>query len=592
MIDAPPSATRIVRFGPFELDLRSGELRRNGTRVGLQDQPLQILSVLLERPGEMVTREDLRQRLWPADTFVDFEHGLNAAVKRLRDALGDAADSPRFIETVPRRGYRFIGSVDGGVAATRTPPRALARRYGVTAVAIAVIIGLAIAIAVRVSSGRRAVPARSGLTRITTDPGVQIQPTWSPDGRFVAYASNRSGNFDIWVQPVAGGDAVQVTKDPADDSQPDWSPNGSQIVFRSERQGGGLFLVSVLGGEEKMLTSVGYRPKWSPDGSRILLAGGTSPHWYVVRPDGGPPRQVLDASYDGGPRGVLAQVPTQQGVAWHPDGRRLSVWESSPHHREPLTFWTVPAEGGVPVKSELASQVQEAMAKASLSLYDLENFTWHPDGRTLFFTTLSRQVRNIWRVRVDPGTLRWVDGPERVTTGPGADTDLALSRDGRRLAFVTSTANAARIWRFPFDPVAGRITGQGQPLTPPEWYSLVADITRDGRKLLLWTVQPGRLRRDLLIEKSLPDGHERQLAVDETEPGEERGGGVAAIHLPGCWSPDGTRIVYGYRPASTASSFTIRTLNAATGQEQQITSPDEGQRQRNDCKRQSNRTTL
>ena len=102
MIDAPPSATRIVRFGPFELDLRSGELRKSGARVSLQDQPLQILSVLLQRPGELVTREELGQRLWPADEFVDFEHGLNAAVKRLRDALGDSADTPQFVETLPR----------------------------------------------------------------------------------------------------------------------------------------------------------------------------------------------------------------------------------------------------------------------------------------------------------------------------------------------------------------------------------------------------------------------------------------------------------------------------------------------------------
>src|SRR3989441_13349104 len=116
MIDAPPSATRIVRFGPFELDLRSGELRKNSSRVSLQHQPLQILSVLLERPGELVTREDLRQRLWPADTFVDFEHGLNAAVKRLRDALGDSAENPRFVETVPRRGYRFVAPVERAAA--------------------------------------------------------------------------------------------------------------------------------------------------------------------------------------------------------------------------------------------------------------------------------------------------------------------------------------------------------------------------------------------------------------------------------------------------------------------------------------------
>src|SRR5882672_5554417 len=106
------SGPQIVRFGTFELDLRSRELRKNGARVGLQDQPLQILSVLLERPGEMVTREELRHRLWPAETFVDFEHGLNAAVKRLRDALGDSADNPRFIETLARRGYRFIAPVN------------------------------------------------------------------------------------------------------------------------------------------------------------------------------------------------------------------------------------------------------------------------------------------------------------------------------------------------------------------------------------------------------------------------------------------------------------------------------------------------
>jgi TolB-like protein/DNA-binding winged helix-turn-helix (wHTH) protein/Tfp pilus assembly protein PilF len=102
-----------VRFGLFELDLRAGELRRNGAKVRLQEQPFQILSMLLEHPGDIVTREELRNRLWPADTFVDFDHGLNAAVKRLRDALGDSAESPRFVETVARRGYRFLASVNG-----------------------------------------------------------------------------------------------------------------------------------------------------------------------------------------------------------------------------------------------------------------------------------------------------------------------------------------------------------------------------------------------------------------------------------------------------------------------------------------------
>lgn len=102
----------VLRFANFEVDLRTGELRRGGRKVKLQGQPFQILAMLVERPGELVTRESLRKRLWPADTFVDFEHSLNTAVKKLRQALGDAADHPRFIETLPRRGYRFTGAVE------------------------------------------------------------------------------------------------------------------------------------------------------------------------------------------------------------------------------------------------------------------------------------------------------------------------------------------------------------------------------------------------------------------------------------------------------------------------------------------------
>jgi len=103
---------RIIRFGVFEIDLQSGELRRDGLKVRLQEQPFQILAMLIERPGEMVTREDLCRKLWPADTFVDFDHSLNAAVKRLRDALGESAEMPIFIETLARRGYRFIAPVN------------------------------------------------------------------------------------------------------------------------------------------------------------------------------------------------------------------------------------------------------------------------------------------------------------------------------------------------------------------------------------------------------------------------------------------------------------------------------------------------
>src|SRR5436190_11414611 len=107
-------AERRLRFESFELDVRSRELRNGKNRIRLQEQPFEILRMMLERPGDVVTREELAQRLWPKGTFVDFEHSLNAAVKRLRAALGDDADNPRFVETLPRRGYRFIASLGNG----------------------------------------------------------------------------------------------------------------------------------------------------------------------------------------------------------------------------------------------------------------------------------------------------------------------------------------------------------------------------------------------------------------------------------------------------------------------------------------------
>jgi TolB-like protein/DNA-binding winged helix-turn-helix (wHTH) protein/Tfp pilus assembly protein PilF len=129
---------RRAGFGSFEVDFRAGELLKNGRRIRLQDQPLQVLGMLLEQPGEVVTREDLRQKLWPTDTFVDFDHGLNNAINRLREALNDSADAPRFIETLPRRGYRFIAEVNGDA---NTVPEAAALKDSIQAVEIASVVG-------------------------------------------------------------------------------------------------------------------------------------------------------------------------------------------------------------------------------------------------------------------------------------------------------------------------------------------------------------------------------------------------------------------------------------------------------------------
>ena len=139
MPEASPSP-RALRFGVFEADLRTGELRKNGMKVRLQEQPFQVLATLLERPGEMVAREELRQRLWPADTFVDFDHSLNTAINKLREALGDSAGSPRFIETLARRGYRFLAPVEiigGENEVAPTPPAATAPGVAASAAPLA-----------------------------------------------------------------------------------------------------------------------------------------------------------------------------------------------------------------------------------------------------------------------------------------------------------------------------------------------------------------------------------------------------------------------------------------------------------------------
>ncbi len=136
-------SSKIQRFGVFEVDLRSGELRKQGVRIKLQEQPFHVLKILLERPGEVVTREEFRAAIWQSDTFVDFDNGLNTSINKLREALGDSADSPRFIETLPRRGYRFLAPVNNNVP---NGPAIPARRWKI-AVPVAIVVLIAAAVA-------------------------------------------------------------------------------------------------------------------------------------------------------------------------------------------------------------------------------------------------------------------------------------------------------------------------------------------------------------------------------------------------------------------------------------------------------------
>ena len=168
-----PESSRVVRFGTFRADLATGELHKNGRKIRLQEQPFRVLATLLERAGEVVAREDLRQELWSEDTFVDFDHSLSTAINKIREALGDSAANPRFVETLPRRGYRFIGPVElprppSQLATTEpvTPgpedPQKLRRRVPGPLVALP-ILALAIGTLVGLWSGYTSSPQRSPI---------------------------------------------------------------------------------------------------------------------------------------------------------------------------------------------------------------------------------------------------------------------------------------------------------------------------------------------------------------------------------------------------------------------------------------------
>src|SRR5262244_3219312 len=227
--------SQVIRFATFEVDLQNGELRKYGVKVKLTGQPFQVLAILLERPGTVVTREELQKRLWP-DTFVDVDHNLNTAINKIREALGDSSENPRFVETLPRRGYRFIAPVTAnGTAAAAVAeaaefrpssgPQSAARKRPFRALALlgAVILLGAGGLWIYKQREAPAKPSQRTLTRLTFEDGLQTGATWSPDGRYIAYSSDRGGKFDIWVQQVSGGNPIQITKGPGHHWQPDWS---------------------------------------------------------------------------------------------------------------------------------------------------------------------------------------------------------------------------------------------------------------------------------------------------------------------------------------------------------------------------------
>ena len=277
-----------ARFDEFEVDFVSKELRKWGERVPVQDQPFQVLRLLLEAEGKVVMREQLRDALWSADTFVDFEHSVNTAVRKLRQALGDSPDEPKFIETLPKVGYRFLVPVKWVTDATGEdalhlvvpidrpkfepaepqPKTSETRRWkrGAATAAVACIVVTAVLlylwIAPRIERSMRLSEfQRMRVVPLTTLPGGLWYASFSPDGSQIAFTqgdSNNAEGWDLYVQVIGGEKALRLTKRDFGILGLAWSPDGKNIaLWRAVRDNqSGIYLISPLGGPMRKVASL------------------------------------------------------------------------------------------------------------------------------------------------------------------------------------------------------------------------------------------------------------------------------------------------------------------------------------------------
>jgi len=368
-VQLPTNSLQQIHFAEFDLDLATCELRTDGLKIDLQGQPFQILLALLERPGELVTREDLKNRLWPSDTFVDFDHSLNRAVNRLREALKDSAEHPRFVETLPRRGYRFIAPLDGLASdtaeATRSSQRSSSRppaRHATARLPIAVaeatgsaaaaapapmsspqisvglgkkyvvITAISVVIAVVTMFGLYVWQARRGPLSLAeiqinklTDSGAVGDMAISPDGRYVVYAGRDGEKESLWLRQVTTRSEVRILPSGPEFHGLTFSPDGSYVYFvRSDPNDPFfkyLYSIPVLGGPARqMIADVDSPVSFSPDGHQFAFERGVASRNVV---------ELRIANADGSGDRVVTTIQNgdvglfQPGPNWSPDGRKI-----------------------------------------------------------------------------------------------------------------------------------------------------------------------------------------------------------------------------------------------------------------------------
>jgi Tol biopolymer transport system component/DNA-binding winged helix-turn-helix (wHTH) protein len=460
----------VIRFDVFEVDLRACELRKEGRLVKLQEQPFRVLSLLLERSGEIVTRDELRQSLWPADTFVDFDHGLNSAVARLREALRDSAEKTRFIETVAKRGYRFIAQIDGTPSPVPVPPplvqRTWARERAWTLAWIAAVPFLVLLCAIGLGALYRKT-AEGSLSSIEVVPlvgqrGFQVTPAFSRDGNQVAFRNNDGAhNTGIYTALVGGEKSLRVSADPGD-CCPTWSPDGRHLAFtRYADKAFAIFVVPALGGTEHRVY-IGPPPMsggltWSPNGKFLAFpeAGASDPtrSWISVLSLADYSARSLTAP----PGGFLDAEPE-----FSPDGSQVAFVRSTVAGVS-NDVYIVPAIGG----------------EARRLTFDHRPIIGHPawtvDGSEIVFSSTRGGPDSLWRIRASGGEPRPVAGP----IGEGGWPSIPAKGDQLVYEQVVAKFN---IWRLDLkdqkhyqSPPSVLISEKGNKMRP--------DLSPDGKRI-------------------------------------------------------------------------------------------------------------
>lgn len=538
-----PGAAR-YHFDDVLVDCENFRIRKGGEARTLGPRAFDLLVYLIGQRGRVVEKQEMFEQVWK-ETFVT-DNALTKAVKEIRRAIGDDADAPRYIETVPKRGYRFIAEVTATASPdaasaeaandqTAAPPAAVqaasapeaaaptteaaAPRPFVPRVSRGLLVSLSlVAGAALVLLGWRLLgkPGKAEdspklkPTQVTAWSGLDIHPALAPDGRAIAYSSDHSGSFEIYVKPLAPGSReIQITADGQQNFEPAWSPDGQYLAYHSMNRHG-LCVVPASGGKLKLLTSFGAHPAWSPDGKLIAFQS------YAVTDLGAnaspamPPSTIWVVPIAGGEPAPVTQVGSPAGghgePSWSPDGQRIAFCASDFSAR---SVWTVASAGGD------LKEVAQPMA------YDP---VYAPDGQSIYYGFES----GLYQIRVSPAGERIGEPVELISPSPSRPRQFTLSADGKKIAY-TSLLITSNIWSLPVSPVTHEAAGGPVPLTQDRSFrNLFPAWSPDGKKLAFHSWKTGGISNIWLMDA---DGRNATQLTTE--------GGA----YPN-WFPDGERLAF------------------------------------------------